>query len=142
MNVNTMWVKGTNYTTRYLTYPKDPNLSIVSRIEESGVITYDYTSRSPQTQPIVIPQNIADKLKNFLQNASNNFKNITPEQILAFLKSNPDLVIYIKSAAIGAAVSIIVGTIVEDILSAGIGVSDDIPSFLFAYKIVRIAWKL
>ena len=94
---------------------------------------------TPSRLPI---QCLLPSKKNFLQNASNNFKNITPEQILAFLKSNPDLVIYIKSAAIGAAVSIIVGTIVEDILSAGIGVSDDIPSFLFAYKIVRIAWKL
>jgi hypothetical protein len=96
-------------------------------------------NRSPQTQPIVIPQNIADKLKTFLQKA---LQNTTQEQIVLFLKANPDVLYYLKTAAAGAAVSIIVGTLIEDIITAGVGVTDDVPSFLLAYKIVRFAWKL
>jgi len=38
---------------------------------------------------------------------------------------NPDLVTYIKGAAIGAGVAIIVSTIIEDFLTLGAGIADD-----------------
>jgi hypothetical protein len=47
------------------------------------------------------------------------------ETIAEYLKDNPDLVTYLKGAAIGAAVAIVVGTIVEDFLTAGAGILDD-----------------
>jgi hypothetical protein len=36
-------------------------------------------------------------------------------------------------------VAIIVGTILEDILTLGAGIADDIASFALAYKIIRFA---
>ncbi|MEI6584295.1 MAG: hypothetical protein WCO43_11975 [Chitinophagia bacterium] len=61
---------------------------------------------------------------------------------MLFLKNNPEIVIYLKSAAVGAGVAIIVGTIVEDFLTAGVGISDDTQCFLLGYKLIRIAWAL
>ncbi len=43
---------------------------------------------------------------------------------------------------VGAAVAIIVGTIVEDFLTAGVGVADDVQSVLLAYKLIRIVRKI
>jgi hypothetical protein len=53
-----------------------------------------------------------------------------------------ELLIYIKTAEVGAAVAIIVGTIVEDFLTAGVGVADDVQSVLLAYKLIRIVRKI
>ena len=141
-SISPVWRPGQNYQIRYLNYPKDPTLSIVSRLRAPGVIVYDYVSRNPLTQPIVIPQDIAEKLKQFLQEAAKNLNDLTPEKIMLFLKNNPDIVIYIKSAAVGAGVAIIVGTIVEDFLTAGAGISDDTQCFLLGYKLIRTAWKM
>jgi len=47
-----------------------------------------------------------------------------------------------KTMVVGAGVSIIVGTIVEDFLTAGVGVADDVQCFLLGYKLIRIAWAL
>jgi hypothetical protein len=47
-----------------------------------------------------------------------------------------------KTMVVGAAVAIIVGTIVEDFLTAGVGVADDVQSVLLAYKLIRIVRKI
>ncbi len=141
-SISPIWRKGFGYQPRYINFPKNPTLSIVTKLQEPGVIVYDYVSRNPATQPIVIPQDIADKLKRFLQEAAKNLNGLTPEKIVEFLQKNPEVVDYIKFAAVGAGVSIIVGTIVEDFLTAGVGVADDVQCFLLGYKLIRIAWKL
>jgi hypothetical protein len=82
------------------------------------------------------------ELKRFLQEAAKNLNGLTPEKILQFLQENPEVVFYIKTAAVGAGVSIIVGTIVEDFLTAGVGVADDVQCFMLGYKLIRIAWAL
>ena len=58
------------------------------------------------------------------------------------MQQNPDLVNYIKSAAVGAGVAVVVGTILEDFLTLGGGIADDLPCFILAYRIVRFAWAL
>ena len=141
-SISPIWRKGLGYQPRYLNYPNNPTLSIVSELIAPGVIGYRYSSRNPATQPIVIPQAIADKLKRFLQEAAKNLNGLTPEKILQFLQENPEVVFYIKTAAVGAGVSIIVGTIVEDFLTAGVGVADDVQCFMLGYKLIRIAWAL
>jgi hypothetical protein len=141
-SISPIWRKGLGYQPRYLNYPHNPTLSIVSELIAPGVIGYRYSSRNPATQPIVIPQAIADKLKRFLQEAAKNLNGLTPEKILQFLQENPEVVFYIKTAAVGAGVSIIVGTIVEDFLTAGVGVADDVQCFMLGYKLIRIAWAL
>lgn len=141
-SISPVWRPGQIYQPRYINYPNNPSLSIRSELIAPGVIVYNYVSRNPLTQPIVIPQEIASKLKQFLQEAAKNLNDLTPEKIMLFLKNNPDIVIYLKSAAVGAGVAIIVGTIVEDFLTAGAGISDDIQCFLLGYKLIRIAWAL
>jgi len=141
-SISPIWRKGFGYQPRYINYPNNPSLSIVTKLKEPGVIVYDYVSRNPLTQPIVIPQDIAEKLKQFLQEAAKNLNELTPEKIMLVLKNNPEIVIYLKSAAVGAGVAIIVGTIVEDFLTAGVGISDDTQCFLLGYKLIRIAWAL
>jgi hypothetical protein len=52
------------------------------------------------------------------------------------------LVTYIKTAAIGAGVAIVVGTILEDIITAGAGIADDWACFVLSYRIIRFALTL
>jgi hypothetical protein len=139
--VSSTWRPGQTYQPRYLSYPKDPALSIVTELVAPGVIGYKTVSRSSATQPIVIPQGIAEKLKNFLQQAVRN-NNLTIKTIMQFLTENRDVAFFIKTHATTAAVTIIVATIIEDILTAGVGIADDVPCFLLAYRLVRIAAKM
>jgi len=143
-SISPVWRPGQNYQPRYLNYPLNPTLSIEAKLLKPGVIIYDYVSRNPATQPIVIPQNIADKLKLFLQEAAKNLNGITPEIILVLLQKPEykELLKYIKTAVVGAVVAIVVGTIVEDFITAGAGIGNDVQSFLLAYKLIRIARKI
>jgi len=143
-SISPVWRPGQNYQPRYLNYPLNPTLSIKSKLAEPGVIVYEYVSRNPATQPIVIPQNIADKLKLFLQEAAKNLNGITPEIILELLQKPEykELLKYIKTTVVGAAVVIVVGTIVEDFITAGAGMWNDVQSVLLAYKLIRIARKI
>jgi hypothetical protein len=52
---------------------------------------------------------------------------------------NRDILFYLKTSAYGAATAIVVGTIVEDFVTRGLGISDDWASFAMAYRIVRVA---
>jgi hypothetical protein len=143
-SISPIWRKGFGYQPRYLNYPLNPTLSIEAKLTAPGVIVYDYVSRNPATQPIVIPQNIADKLKRFLQEAAKNLNGITPEIILEILKKPEykEILIYIKTTVVGAVVAIFVGTIVEDFITAGAGMWNDVQSVLLAYKLIRIARKI
>jgi len=64
--------------------------------------------------------------------------------IVEFLKDpqNRDVILAIRAAAITAGTAIVVGTIVEDVASAGVGILDDAASFALAYRIVRLAYML
>ena len=56
--------------------------------------------------------------------------------------NNSDLVAYIKGAAVGAGIAIVVGTILEDVITAGAGIADDWACFVIAYRIIRFAVRL
>jgi hypothetical protein len=47
-----------------------------------------------------------------------------------------------KTMVVGAGVVIVVGTIVEDFITAGAGMWNDVQSVLLAYKLIRIARKI
>ncbi len=85
----------------------------------------------------VLPQGLADKLKNFVQQLLENPVNMQV-RIITFLRQNPEIVPYLKAAAAG----IVIGTIIEDILTGGVGIADDWASFVIARNIYRIASKM
>ncbi|MFM2339048.1 MAG: hypothetical protein RL115_2241 [Bacteroidota bacterium] len=62
--------------------------------------------------------------------------------IAEFFQENPEVVNFIKGAAIGAGAAIIIATIVEDIVTLGAGIADDWASFVLAQRIIRFAMAL
>lgn len=135
------WRKGTTYAKRTIPNPKSPNENIIAELNTAGLIVYSSQSKINQPVPIVIPQSVLDKLKNLLKKLKESVDDYETV-IAAFLRENPELVQYLKGAAYTAAITIIVGTIVEDFATLGAGIADDWASFLLAYRIIRFAYKL
>jgi hypothetical protein len=137
-----VWSKGTNYPAKYL-ISGNPNLYLEAKLMSPGVIGYRYvpTNNNPAPAPVPIPSSAFEKLKRLVEKLNENMSRVK-ETIAEYMKDNPDLVTYLKGAAIGAAAAIVVGTIVEDFLTAGAGILDDWGHFWLAYKIVRYAWTL
>jgi len=52
---------------------------------------------------------------------------------------NEDIANALRTAGTGLAAAIIVGTIIEDIATAGVGIGDDAASFALAYRIYQLA---
>lgn len=130
------WRAGSNYPTRYLPDPKNPLNQLVARLGDNGVILYSSkpSNGSPQTVPVVLPQSLADKLKNLLKQIAAT-PSTMEQQILAFLRANPSIVPYLKGAAAG----VIIATIIEDIATEGVGIADDWESFVVARTLWRIS---
>ncbi len=65
-------------------------------------------------------------------------------ELAIFLKdpNNADVLQAIQGALVGSAIAIVVGTIVEDVITAGVGIADDWACFMLAYKLVRVATVL
>lgn len=59
-----------------------------------------------------------------------------------FLNQNPDIKQYLQVVAVGAAATIVIGTIIEDVITTGAGIADDFASFALAYRIIRLAQLL
>ncbi len=136
-----VWAPGTNYPTRLLA-SGNPLLYLQAKLIAPGVIGYEYVAKNsnPSPVPVPVPASAFEKLKNLVEKLRQNMSDY--ERIIGeFFSEHPDLVVYLKSAAIGAAVGIVVGTIVEDFLTLGAGIADDWASFWLAYKIIRVAWK-
>jgi hypothetical protein len=136
------WLKGNNYTKTVLPSTIPTQYLVADKIAP-GVIGYKYEPKTnnPSPLPIVIPSSVLDKLRTLVERLKANV-NDANRIIAQYLAQHPELVTYIKSAAIGAAVAIVVGTIIEDFATAGVGILDDWASFTLAYKIVRFAWAL
>ncbi len=132
------WTQGMLYTSRTLPYPLDITKQLNIFRGEPGVIVYNIGQKNTIPQQILIPQEVLDKIASLLKELKKDMENLE-EKILVYLQEYPEIVKYIKAAAIGAAVTIVVGTIAEDIITLGAGVADDWASFLMAYKLVRIA---
>jgi hypothetical protein len=107
------------------------------------VIVYKYERNlnpSPPP-PVIIPLTTVQKFKHLIERLKQNFQQA--DKIIAeYLRDNGDLVTYIKTAAIGAGVAIVVGTILEDIITAGAGIADDWACFVLSYRIIRFALTL
>lgn len=132
------WTQGIQYTSRTLPYPLDITKQLNIFRGEPGVIVYNIGQNNTIPQQILIPKEVLDKITSLLKELKKDMENLE-EKILVYLQEYPEIVKYIKAAAVGAAVTIVVGTIVEDIITLGAGVADDWASFLIAYKLVRIA---
>lgn len=137
------WKKGVNYQGSILPVPWNPLQVLESSKGANGVIVYNYKDRLTNPLPIAIPQASLEKIRNLINKLKDKVTDYD-KIILRFLQdpANRDILLYLKTAAYGAATAIVVGTIIEDILTAGLGVADDWASFVLAYRIVRIASKL
>jgi hypothetical protein len=142
-SVGGVWHQGVTYPKTYLPY-KIANLTLVAELVAPGVVGYSFennTSLNPQPYPIIIPQDILAQLKELVERLR-TYTSTFNETIAEYLHEHPGLVTYLKSQLVVAAVAIVVGTLVEDILTGGVGVLDDFASFALAYRIVRFAWKI
>lgn len=136
------WSQGGSYTPTTLP-TGTPNRYLKTRLHAPGVIVYSYEniSNPNPAPPVVVPTSIVDKFKHLIDRLKQNFHQA--DQIIAeYLQQNPDLVTYIKGAAIGAGIAIVVGTIIEDVLTAGAGIADDWACFVLSYRIIRFAIAL
>lgn len=139
------WSTGGNYPTTYI-----PTGSmnfygqsyIQARLAQPGVILYSsIPAPNPAPQLITIPADAIEKLKNLIDRLKGNLQT-APQVIAEYLHQHPELVTFLKGAALVGAAAIVVGTILEDVISAGAGVADDWACFVLAYRIVRFAAKL
>lgn len=136
------WHTGTNYSPVLLP-TSIPHKYLTTRIHAPGVIVYSYeiTSNPVPAPPIVAPTSIVDKFKHLIDRLRQNFQQA--DKIIAeFFYQYPELKNYIKSAAIGAGITILVGTILEDVITAGAGIADDWVCFVLSYRIIRFALAL
>lgn len=136
-----VWNKGTSYPTTII--PTNiSNSYLKAEFAAPGVIGYStINTTNPIPSPILVPSTIADKFKYLVNRLKQNLPNA--DRIIAeFLNENTNLLNYIKTAAIGAGVVIVVATLLEDIITGGIGVSDDWASFVLAYRIIRYGLAL
>ncbi len=135
------WNKGTVYEERNIPMGFY-NKFISVRLMKPGVLGYEVKSNeTPVSPPIVVPSSVIDKFKHLINRLKGNL-NSADRIIAEYLQQNPDLATYIKTAAIGAGIAIIVGTIIEDILTMGTGIADDWACFTLAYRIIRYAIAL
>ncbi len=142
---NSSFIEGVAYPTRILPYPKSKTQVLQARLTAPGVIGYlavDKTS-NPITVPFPapLPSNLLVKLKILFQALLAN-QNDMYEKIWVYLKNNPDLANAIKNSLIGVAVGVMVATIVEDILTGGLGILDDIACAKIAYNLIRVAIRI
>jgi hypothetical protein len=115
-----------------------PNVYLKSEIIGSGVIGYSYVNSStpPVPAPIIVPASVARKFKDLVDKLRGNLANA--DRIIAeYMAMYPQLKTYIKAAAIGAGVAIIVATLIDDL--SIVGIADDIAGFTAAYRIIRFA---
>lgn len=148
-NCNTLngglWQKGFNYPTKIFNNPFNPDFPIKAELFDLGLILYTYVDiqNNPITSPAFLPQNLADKVKNFVRELARNPIDIE-EKIIVFLRENRsstsslDLPTILRTTA----AVIVIGTIVEDIVTGGVGIADDWASFVIARNMIRIASKL
>lgn len=140
-----IWQKGYNYPTHIFFNPFEPAFPIKAELFEPGLIMYTYVDiqNNPITSPVFLPQNLADKVKNFVRDLARNPIDLE-KKIIVFLKENRsstaglDLPTILRTTA----AVIIIGTIVEDIVTGGVGIADDWASFVIARNMIRIASKL
>ncbi|NBF39487.1 MAG: DUF4157 domain-containing protein [Spirochaetes bacterium] len=94
------------------------------------------TQEAPETVPSY--EMALEEIRQFIENALESGVSTAEEAERAarrFLRDNP----WVEDYLIGAAVLIVVGTILEDIATMGVGLLDDPASFTIAAALVRVA---
>jgi hypothetical protein len=138
------FAKGLKYPSeRVIIHPANPNKEIVAKgykAEYQGMIIYDVRNRNV-SDPIILPKNLFDKFKELKKKYEEDIDNIERE-INEWLKKEPEVVKWIKVVGMVAAVTIMVATVIEDFITLGAGIADDVQSFYLARSIVRIAYSL
>ena len=148
------WRRGMQYNDianqRVFPWPFDKSLLLVANIPPAyllrgGVISWYTKTRknnpSLKTTPIFVPTGVFNKLKQLMQLCIEQPKQIE-QLVTTFLQQNPEVVYYVQALALTAAVTIVIGTLVEDVLTGFVGVLDDLVCFEAAYTLYRVAKTL
>ncbi|TCD10123.1 hypothetical protein EZ449_09855 [Pedobacter frigidisoli] len=100
-----------------------------------GVIQYDAvdTYDLPQAIPATVPESLKSQLRAFIQSVAKDPKNVEAKTI-AFLRQNRQLAKDLKTISS----IIMIATVVEDILTEGVGIADD----WVCYLIARTLWDV
>lgn len=128
------FVLGHNYPERIFPYPGKPDKNMRVRLNQNGLITYQEVPKYEAPVPVPVPESVSQNLKDFFKTLL-VFQEISEEMIAYWLRRNPAIKNYIIAAGVG----LIVATIVEDFVTLGLGVSDDIPIILLAMRMIRLA---
>ena len=142
------WQIGMQYPMRVI--PLDAQREVVAQqySQFPGVITYYRRQRRRQPQPDPVPVNIPERerepaidrrtalqrIAEFVEQVIQSGEN-AEQAARRFLAEHPEIKYYL----IGAAVIVVVGTIIEDIITLGGGILDDPASFAVAWALVRVA---
>jgi hypothetical protein len=136
-----VWNRGTGFVPAFIP-GAFPNTYLYLTSPSPGVIFYqEQILSTPPPLPVIIPQNILDKVKTLIERLKNNMQNAN-RIIAEFFQENPEVVNFIKGAAIGVGATILIATIVEDVATLGVGIADDWASFVLAQRIIRFAMAL
>lgn len=140
------WNKGslTGYAITYLPNPNDlsGNTIMQAKAQFDGLIVYQFVPKNTSPVPIVMPvisQSVIHKIKNLLEKLRNFPALATNYEIALFLKQNQDVAQVIINAALTTGIAILVATIIEDIVTLGVGIADDVASFILAHRLITIA---
>lgn len=138
---------GNNFPTFVLPYFTKPGKGMEVKLMNGdgfeGVLRYSETNNRPNPVVLAVPQNATERLKNLIRKLVEK-PDLAEYQIREFFSdpANAQLKDAIKTAVIGAGIAVVVGTIVEDVLSGGLGLMDDIAHFTMAYRAIRFAIAL
>ena len=135
----TGWKAGTFYPPEnYLPNPRNPTKALKITMPYDGVLVYKDDDTGFDPQPVVLPANVYDRIKRFMQRNFNDISEIELElEIARYLNENPQIGIAIRSAAVGLSIAVVVISILDDFTL--VGILDDLPSFLIAGRLINIA---
>jgi hypothetical protein len=139
------WKKGGVYPTHLLPNPRNLLTVMEVKLADTGVVSYGppRTNQLPIPLPVITPETVSKQLKRLLEKLHDNVSD--PDLVILALLNTKDFMelrAYLKGGLYGVAFAIVVGTIVEDFLTAGAGLVDDSASFALAYRLFRLAQKL
>jgi len=146
---NVPWHPGLYYPERVI--PLTADTEVVAHLLSPGVIEYwtRKRQRAPQPKPFPVrefnKEQVLKKIREFVRKVVETGEDAT-EAARQFLEENQDVLQYIATVAAGAliiaAIVIVVATIIEDIVTFGAGLADDVPCFAAASALVKVAFEM
>lgn len=125
------------YTRKRQRVPDPVNVPVTAPSSEKEKARQPAPRTAPQSGPVPIPQTAMEQIRDFLKQA---LKAGTDANTAAreFLTRHPELIDYAKGLAIG----VFLGTIAEDVVTAGAGLLDDPATMALAAALWRAASQL